>query len=56
MMHCLLDISGSIYKQTILPLIDYADFMIESAPKTRSDRLEHLQDKALRYIDNNVKP
>ena len=48
------DIACSIYKQTILPLIDYADFMIESAPKTRSDRLELLQDKALRYIDNNV--
>ena len=42
-----------VYKQTISPLMDYGDRIIESASKTKLDRLQRLQVKALKYIDNN---
>ena len=38
----------------ILPLIDYADFMIESTCYTTHKRLETLQEKAVKYIDNSL--
>ena len=37
----------------ILPLFDYADFMIESARKCKIMKMEKLQEKGLRYIDND---
>ena len=37
----------------ILPLFDYADFMIESARKYKIKKMEKLQEKGLRYIDND---
>ena len=43
-----------IYKQMILPLIDYADFMIESTCYTTHKQLETLQEKAVKYIDNSL--
>ena len=46
------DVACTIYKQTILPLMDYADFMIESTCPTVHNRLINLQEKALKYIDN----
>ena len=48
------EIACQIYKQTILPLMDYGDFMIESGPIPRVRRLEKLQLKALKYIDNHA--
>ena len=48
------EIACKIYKQTILPLLDYADFMIESGPLLRIKHLEKLQLKALKYIDNQM--
>ena len=42
-----------IYEQTILPLLDYVDFMIESGPVSRVKHLEKLQSKALKCIDNS---
>ena len=48
------DIACGIYKQTILPLIDYADFMIESTRPTTHKRLVTLQERAVQCIDNNV--
>ena len=48
------DIACRIYKQTILPLLDYADFMIESTSPTTYNNLLKLQEKATRYIDNNA--
>ena len=33
------DIACRIYKQTILPLIDYADFMIESTCSTNYNKV-----------------
>ena len=37
----------------ILPLFDYADFMVESASKQKIANLEKLQEKALRYVDSD---
>ena len=37
----------------ILPLFDYADFMVESASKSKIEKLEKLQEKALRYVEND---
>ena len=48
------DIACRIYKQTILPLIDYADFMIESTCPTNFNKLVKLQERAVQYIDNNA--
>ena len=45
------DIACKIYKQTILPLLDHADFLIESARSTSVSCLFHLQEKAVQYID-----
>ena len=42
-----------VYKQTILPVVEYADQMVESGPADKIDRLRILQDRALRIIDNN---
>ena len=46
------EIAVTIYKQMIIPLLDYADFMVESASKTKIDKLEKLQEKALKCISN----
>ena len=48
------DIACRIYKQTILPLVDYADFMIESTCPSTYEKLLKLQEKAISYIDNNT--
>ena len=45
------DITNVIYKQTIIPLFDYADFLIESGQKYYLYRLDVLHEKALRIID-----
>ena len=36
----------------IIPLFDYADFMVESASKVKIAKLEKLQEKALKCIGN----
>ena len=46
------DTALTIYKQIIIPLFDYADFMVESAPKNSVAKLERLQEKALKCIEN----
>ena len=48
------EIANRIYKQTILPLMDYSDFMIESSSQPQIRCLEKLQEKAVKYIDNNM--
>ena len=48
------DIACTIYKQTVVQLIDYADFMIESVNQAASNKLIKLQEKAVKYIDNNT--
>ena len=46
------DTALTIYKQMIIPLFDHADFMVESAPKNGIAKLERLQEKALKCIEN----
>ena len=46
------DIACHIYKQTILPTAEYADLIVESGPPDKVSRLQRLQDKAIRIIDN----
>ena len=46
------DTALTIYKQMIIPLFDYADFMVESASKIKITKLERLQEKALKCIEN----
>ena len=49
-------VANRIYKQTILPIVEYADLMVESGPADKVTRLQGLQDKALQIIDNNKEP
>ena len=35
-----------------MPLLDYADFLLESAPKRATDQLDKLQRRALKIIDS----
>ena len=46
------DTALTIYKQMIIPFFDYADFMVESGPKNKIKKLENLQEKALKCIEN----
>ena len=48
------EMANRVYKQLILPLMDYSDFMIESSSLPQIRRLEKLQEKAVKYIDNNM--
>ena len=45
-----------IYKQTILPVVEYADQIVESSPTDKVDRLQRLQEKAVKLIDNGEHP
>ena len=45
------EIAITIYRQKILPLLDYGDFMIESGPISCIKHLEKLQLKTLKHID-----
>ena len=46
------DIASRIHKQMIVPLFDYADFMIKSGPMNEISRLGRLHDRAVKTIDN----
>ena len=43
-------VAALIYKQFILPIMDYADFLFESAPKYELDYLDTVQKRAIRII------
>ena len=43
-----------MYKVMILPHFDYVDFVIDSAYKKHTDRLERLHKRAVRKIENTV--
>ena len=46
--------SNIIYKQTIVPLFDYADFLIDSGPSYYQERITSLHEKAVMTIDGKV--
>ena len=48
------NIANLIYKQTIIPLFDYADFLTESGQNVYIERLDNLHSKALHIIDCNT--
>ena len=48
------DIASLIYKQTILPITEYADLIVDAGPLDKVNRLQRLQDKAIRIIDNEI--
>ena len=43
-----------MYKQAIVPLIDYADFLIDSGPTYYVERIKSLHEKAILIIDCNT--
>ena len=43
-----------IYKQFVLPLLDYVDFIIESAPKRAVDQLDKIQRRAVKIMDRGI--
>ena len=47
------DLANTVYKQTIIPLFDYADFLIESGQNKYITRLNDLHVKGVRIIDCN---
>ena len=47
-----ISIACTNYKQTIVPLFDYADFLTDSGPKYYVDRLDTLHEKAVCIIDS----
>ena len=48
------NIANLIYKQALVPLFDYGDFLIESGHNVYIERLNALHSKALRSIDCKV--
>ena len=48
------DIACLIYKQTILPLSDYADLVVGLGPPDKISRLQKMQDRAVRIIDDGM--
>ena len=47
-------IAVTLYKQAILPLFDYADFVIDSSSNYYVKKLNRLHEKAVRLIDCNI--
>ena len=45
-----------VYKQMILPLNDYADFMVKSGPTNKVSQLEKLHERPVKTIDNKQYP
>ena len=43
-------IAALLYKQFILPILDYADFLVESAPKREVGLLDRIQERAIKQI------
>ena len=48
-------IANTIYIQTIIPLLDYVDFLIDGGPKYNKDRLTNLHEKAVMIIVMRIK-
>ena len=46
----------NVYKQTILPIVEYADLLIESGPAERVTQLQNLENRSIRIIDNKSNP
>ena len=47
-------IANLVYKTHVLPMLDYADFLAESGKAAKIERLETLQKRAVKLIDNKA--
>ena len=41
-----------VYKQMILPLLEYCNFLFNSGKKTKLDKVDRVQSKCIRIIEN----
>ena len=46
-------LANTLYKQVILPLFDYADFLIDGGPMYYIRKIDNLHEKAVKIIDCN---
>ena len=44
-------VANLVYKTHVLPMLDYADFLVESGKTEKIDRVDTIQKRALRIID-----
>ena len=42
-----------VYKQMILPLLEYCNFLFNSGKKSKLDKVERVQSKCIRIIENS---
>ena len=47
-------IANLVYKTHVLPMMDYADFLVDSGRMEKIDRLENLQKRGVKLIDNKL--
>ena len=47
-------VANVIYKEFVLPLLDYVDFIIESAPKIAVHQLDKIQRRAAKIMDRGI--
>ena len=47
-------VANRVYKAHILPILDYADFLIDSCTKKKVENLEKVQKRAMHIIDNKA--
>ena len=47
-------IANLTYKTHVLPMLDYADFLVDSGHADKIERLDNLQKRAVKLIDNKA--
>ena len=47
-------VANLVYKTHVLPMLDYADFLVESGRMEKIERLNNIQKRAVKLIDNNL--
>ena len=47
-------IANLVYKTHVLPKLDYADFLVDSGHADKIERLDNLQKRAVKLIDNKA--
>ena len=48
------DIACLIYKTCIRPILEYADFLIDSCQRSKTDKLDRIQKRSVRIVDGCV--
>ena len=47
-------VANLVYKTHVLPMLDYADFMVDSGKTSKTTRLDNLHKRAVKLIDNKA--